>query len=323
MRNPLVSIIVPVYNVANYIRKCAHSLFSQTYTNCEFVFVDDCGTDNSIAILKDVASQYKSLNIKILKHGFNRGLAAARNTGIMNATGAYFLHVDSDDWISHDAVEKLLKKAESTQSDVVLFDCKFVYNDRTEDFKNLRWTISKKDSLRRWILSPLTSNCIYFAKASIYKDNNIRLIDGVNICEAFYLSILVLYFAKSVVNLEESLYFYNRCNLSSYTNNLHKYRGQELKAYDGIINFFNALGELRFYERELAWRVLKCKQDLVLDYNTFDEFNEILPFSNKYIMSCPYEWCNTKIKVLMWLASHHFYGALNILLNLRNIKHNR
>ena len=79
--NYIVSILVPVFNVEPYVERCCRSLFEQTYENLEFVFVDDCSTDNSIKIIEQVSSEYPSRSgqIQIVRHQKNRGLAASRN----------------------------------------------------------------------------------------------------------------------------------------------------------------------------------------------------------------------------------------------------
>ena len=93
---PLVSVLVPVYNVEAYIARCARSILVQTYSNLEFIFVDDGCTDSSIDILKviiDESSRYKD-KCTIIHHGQNKGLAAARNTAIANCHGEFVFHVD-------------------------------------------------------------------------------------------------------------------------------------------------------------------------------------------------------------------------------------
>lgn len=103
-----VSIIIPVYNVASYIEESLLSALNQTYDNIEYVIVDDCGTDNSISIVRMLQQNHPHKDIKIIHHTHNRGLSAARNTGLINATGEYIYFMDSDDTISHDCVEKHL-----------------------------------------------------------------------------------------------------------------------------------------------------------------------------------------------------------------------
>lgn len=108
-----VSIIIPVFNVAEYIEKCLYSVIQQKTDNIECLLVDDCGTDNSIAIAEKIINQYNGpISFKVLHHDHNRGLSAARNTGIDNATGEYLFFLDSDDEIAENAIEALLSEAQ-------------------------------------------------------------------------------------------------------------------------------------------------------------------------------------------------------------------
>lgn len=116
--NDIVSIIIPVYNVELYIEQCFQSIIAQTYEDLEVIFVDDCGQDSSIAILQSLIELYlkntdNPIDVKILRHDKNRGLSAARNTGIMQSTGKWILFVDSDDYISVNCVTSLVQVAKS------------------------------------------------------------------------------------------------------------------------------------------------------------------------------------------------------------------
>ena len=92
MNQPSISIIVPVYNVEPYVEECIHSVMRQTYTGpMECIVVDDCGTDNSMAVVEGLIANYKGpISFKVLHHKHNRGLSAARNTGMDAATGDYY-----------------------------------------------------------------------------------------------------------------------------------------------------------------------------------------------------------------------------------------
>ncbi len=119
-----VSLIVPIYKVEKYIEQCARSVLGQSWPSIQFIFVDDCSPDSSIDILEDlIEREFASLKdrIQIIRKPVNEGLPQARKTGIAAATGDYILHVDADDWIEPDAVEKLALKAGETGADVVYF----------------------------------------------------------------------------------------------------------------------------------------------------------------------------------------------------------
>ena len=119
-----ISIISPVYNVADYITDCLQSVMRQTYQGAiECILVDDCGTDDSIAIAEQLIADYKGVvSFRILHHDRNRGLSAARNTGTAAASGEYIFYLDSDDYLSDDCIEVLTKPLQEKEYDMVVGD---------------------------------------------------------------------------------------------------------------------------------------------------------------------------------------------------------
>lgn len=118
MDKPLVSVIIPVYNVEKYLPQCLDSVLAQTYTNIEVICVNDGSPDNSIAILRKYESKDKRIRILEID---NHGLSYARNTGTADARGDYIMYLDSDDWIDHDTIEIAVKKAIQSDVDLVLW----------------------------------------------------------------------------------------------------------------------------------------------------------------------------------------------------------
>ena len=112
-----VSVIVPVYNVEKYLRRCIDSIVRQSYSNLEILLVDDGSQDASLSICKEYET--KDSRIRVF-HKENEGLGLARNYGIERATGEYITFVDSDDYLTLDAIEFMLKKAIVTDADVVI-----------------------------------------------------------------------------------------------------------------------------------------------------------------------------------------------------------
>lgn len=112
MNKPSISIIIPVYNVEPYVEDCIRSVMRQTYTGpMECIVVDDCSTDNSIAVVGGAVSEYNGpIAFKVLHHEHNLGLSAARNTGTLQATGDYLYYIDSDDEITESCIETLVGK---------------------------------------------------------------------------------------------------------------------------------------------------------------------------------------------------------------------
>jgi len=119
---PRISVIIPFYNVELYIEYCLQSVMQQTYPgSLECILVDDCGTDKSVAIAEELIAGYKgSIEFKVLHHEHNRGLSAARNTGMDASTGDYVYFLDSDDWISEDCIEKLTEPIQQERFDIVV-----------------------------------------------------------------------------------------------------------------------------------------------------------------------------------------------------------
>lgn len=97
-----ISIIIPIYNVAEYVSDCLKSVLQQTYKNIEIIIVNDCTEDNSMVIIEGLLKESAtSIPYKIINHTRNQGLSVARNTGIKNSTGDYLYFMDSDDEITY------------------------------------------------------------------------------------------------------------------------------------------------------------------------------------------------------------------------------
>lgn len=120
MKNILLSIIIPVYNVEKYIQKCIISLLSQLDDCIEIIIVDDCSQDNSIKICESLVKGYR--NIKIIKQEVNRGVSDTRNIGIEIAKGKYCWFIDSDDYIVHESLEKIVNLLKDTNDDLIIFN---------------------------------------------------------------------------------------------------------------------------------------------------------------------------------------------------------
>lgn len=126
----LVSIIVPVYNVENYLPKCIESILSQTYADIELILVDDGSQDNCPQICDNYAS--KDNRVRVI-HQANGGRSRARNVGIDAATGDYIMFVDADDWVDADYVERLYELAISNQAQLVVGRYREIYSDCVQD----------------------------------------------------------------------------------------------------------------------------------------------------------------------------------------------
>ena len=133
-----LSVIIPVYNVAPYLRRCVESVLRQTYRNMEIILVDDGSTDESGAICDEYASasfasfHHSIIPIRVI-HKPNGGLSDARNAGLKVATGEYVIFLDSDDeWLVSDGIEQIMRRLKQRQSDVLLFKYVDVYPNKKQ-----------------------------------------------------------------------------------------------------------------------------------------------------------------------------------------------
>lgn len=126
---PAVSVIIPVFGVENYVKKCTESLMNQTMKNVEFIFVDDCTNDKSIYVIREIISRYEKRNVKIIKHDKNIGLPAARNTGLAIAQGEYIIHIDGDDFVEPEMLEEMYIEATKKNADIVWSDIFLSYKE--------------------------------------------------------------------------------------------------------------------------------------------------------------------------------------------------
>ncbi len=141
---PKLSIIVPVYGVAQYIEQCALSLFEQTLDDLEYIFVDDCSPDNSIEILEKVMENYpqRKKQVTIVRFEKNRGLPYARKIGLSRATGDYIIYCDSDDFVDRHIYENMYKACICGGLDVVIGNIRFV-SDMDNSFEWLGGYVGK------------------------------------------------------------------------------------------------------------------------------------------------------------------------------------
>ena len=210
-----ISVIIPVYNVENYLRECLDSITSQTVKDIEIICIDDGSTDNSPEILKEY--QKKDSRIKIITKE-NGGQATARNLGIKEAQGEYIAFIDSDDFIESEMLEKLYTKAKDDNLDIAM--CKIAtYNNQTGEIKDNVWyymlgifrdfekeIFNHKDTKEFTCNIAVTPyNKIY--KTSLIKDNNILFPEGLIFeDEKFFYDTYLR--AKRVSIIPEFLYYY-------------------------------------------------------------------------------------------------------------------
>lgn len=207
----LISIVVPVYNVQNYLCECVGSLLNQTYQNIEVILVDDGATDNCPQICDMYAENYENVSVIHKKNG---GLSDARNVGLRSAKGEYIIFIDSDDYIDKKMLELLYGAAENNKASVSTCEYRKLYNKPVVEVENVQTTttvLKGKDIIKELYLGNY-SNIGFVAWNKLYRtelfiENNIEYPFG-RIYEDTFTTYKLLYHADEVAIVNSPLYNY-------------------------------------------------------------------------------------------------------------------
>ena len=245
----LISVIVPVYRVEKYLRKCVDSILKQTYKNMEIILVDD-GSDD---LCPDICEEYakKDKRVKVI-HQINGGLSAARNSGIRAAKGKYISFIDSDDYIEKDMYEILVKRMGEDESQMAV--CNYIYVDESGNFieslnkKNgiIDGVITPKQALERLILD---RNCYYIPawnklyERSLFED--IEFPEG-KLNEDEFVVHYIYEKCRKISCVEKALYYYVQRMGSIMNTNVSVKRLDVVEAYLKRTQYFMEKGQNEF-----------------------------------------------------------------------------
>lgn len=284
MRDILVSIIIPVYNVEKYLEDCLESAVKQTFNSIEIIAVNDGSTDSSLKILERYAQQYD--NIRIINQQ-NMGQSGARNTGLKSAKGKYVYFLDSDDYIDLNMIEECFELAEKQSLDIINFDAQVFYEKGFEsDFKPnynrsnvLKSDIYTGEKFYQYIISKNAYRSpvwLSFYRREFLQKSNLTFYEGIThedelfSVKSFLLANRVIYHPRA--------YFHRRLRKGSIMT-----QGKSLKNIDGYMTVANELSKLvskvkndetkhilkkeirRFYGNSIAltYYVIKDKKELI------------------------------------------------------------
>lgn len=222
----LFSIVVPIYNVEQFLDKCVRSILEQTYTKFELILVDDGSTDSS----GKMCDQYEKEDCRItVIHKKNGGLVSARKAGISVAKGDYVVCVDSDDWIDKRHLQKIAKIAHDYYPDIICFGHYEMSEGKKEIFTiPFRKGLYKKSDLEKEIYPQLIRTNIATAfpptiwakvyKMDLYRSEQLLVDDRIKIGEDAACTIPCMLRANSIYIIDEALYYYRRNNVSMTKN---------------------------------------------------------------------------------------------------------
>ncbi len=317
MKNIKVSILVPFYKVEKYVGRCIESLFTQTYTNIEYVFVNDCTPDKSMEVIIEYIEKYGvAERCKMIVHEQNQGISASRNDCLDNMTGDYFLFVDGDDYINKDMVELLVDAAVRENADIS--GCGYIeeYPDHSVEYPQ-KYTNNHDEMLRS--ITMLTIKGVLWKlliRRELIVINNLRFPYDNSINEDYYYCCRLFYYAKSFASVDKCLYHYVQYNPNNLTKKSLQNIESQAAAIIAIEEFYREKGVYEIVEKELSMRKFVSKLPLILDKSCFDvkKWRTLFPESNDVIKQMNFPVGN---KLICILASSPFYWLVPFLRRIR------
>lgn len=311
---PKVSVIVPIYGVERFIERSVESMMNQTLEEVEYIFVDDCTPDGSIDILKKVVASYPQRCVRILRHDVNRGLPAARNTGLRAARGEYIFHWDSDDYAESEMLQALYDEAKTKDRDYVWCDWFLTFSENSRVMPQ-----PSADSSREALSIVLAGGMKYnvwnkLVSRRLYEDSSIRFPEGRSMGEDMTM-IKLLAKASSVAHLAKPFYHYIRTNSGAMTQLYSPRHLEELQQNTTeLCDFLRSEVSDEAIVQELNWFKLNVKLPFLFTGRKEDIrlWRVWYPETNKDIMSNHRQALRTRI--LQWTAAHRL-SIVNMIYN--------
>ena len=256
-----VSVIVPVYNARDYIIPCVESLVNQTLDDIELIFVDDHGTDDSIAAVRQFLEGYGGRKqVRFVETPVNSGPGVARNVGIEAATGEYLAFVDCDDWVEVNYCESLYKAADRRNADLAYCNLR---KENVRDGSSVELTNPEvsggefTDKKRRFFLVNFVSYFTTFLYRKAFLDQEgLRFPETRSSEDSSFLASCVLS-AKRIANVEKPLYHYVIRSRSLSTKvDPDKYR-QKLSAFDSFLGYADRRDLYAKFKEEIDYVYIK------------------------------------------------------------------
>lgn len=295
---PKVSVIICFYNAENTIERCVHSLFQQTLDDIEYIFVNDCSTDDSVCRLNALLDIYpnRKNQTKLFSLDKNKGQAVARRKGIAEATGQYVIHCDSDDWVHIDMYKQLYDKAITDSSDLVWCDYSYV-NDENQNIIHKQFSTTNKIDFIKSELLGKVHGALWnkLVRREIVQNETVQ-VPLTSLGEDLLLTIQYVHLSKKISYYDKSLYYYyqNPNSTTSATQNVALLKN---RSKDSEINFrlLERILEEKKIARQLSSEIQYAKfvrkqalLSLVKVERKYDEWQAKYPEISYSILVSPY-----------------------------------
>lgn len=320
-----VSVITPVYHAAQYIERCVRSLMEQTLDDIEYIFIDDCGGDDSMDIVKRVIQEYseRMSQVKLLYNGKNMGSASTRNRGLDVATGEYITFLDADDWFDKDGIECMYTFMTFNHLDAGYSGLIKEYSDGNS-MQVTQPKYNSLDEVRQAILRGklLNNPCNKMYKRELLTKTGEKFVDGADMAEDKSLNIRLFLQANRIDCYPNAPYYhYNLGNSSSICHykgdngKLLKNLNAEIANLHKVLDTISSLGYESKYYKEVMLLKLGAKSILLKNgykKELLRRWINLYPESNKYIFL---QNSRKAIKISEWLLAHHMYFLYKITTN--------
>ena len=293
MSKPLVSIIIPVYNVELYLSKCIDSILAQSFTDWECILVDDGSKDKSGSICDNYA--LKDNRIKVI-HQNNSGVSVARQVGIDNVCGEYSIHIDPDDWIESNMLEELYNKAKSDDADMVICDY-YKHEGGVQQYINQRPNLLEPIKIIEQMLTtnmypPLYGSCWNkLVRCSCFNssDNLIRFEpDDLSLGEDVVFNCRLLMSTVHRVSYLNKAFYHYEVRSNSLCSTLEKNIGYLIKIQEEIVKDKKILDTMSLKPQHLQ---------ILFDKKEFKEMKDLYPYTQqKIIQKCPHSFLSLALK---------------------------
>lgn len=323
MASKKVSLIIPVYNVRDYLRKCLDSVVAQTYSNLEVVIVNDGSPDDSLEIIQQYTEKYPHFYCYTIE---NRGQGGARNYGIAQSTGDYLAFLDSDDYLAEDCIEKLVEALESTDSDMAV--CGNYDVTETGQVLNTFRNCYKKAVTDVFSEPEILLNRVC-PWGKLYKR---ELLDGLEFVtrvwyEDMRLIPKIYLRAKKVVFIDDPLVYYVYRQGSTMNNQNCQKNLEVIVAFEDLRSYYREQGQYDRFQNVLEFMVIEHiavsgvgrvamangqekKQVLQKLQDYLAQFAGL--YQNPYLKTM-----SANRKIILWCNRHHWYWATKLLLSIK------
>lgn len=314
-QNVKVSILVPFYKVEKFVARCVESLFTQTYPNMEYIFVNDCSPDSSMEIVNDLIDKYGvSDKCKMIVHETNQGISASRNDCLDNMTGDYFLFIDSDDYIDNDMVERLLDAALKENADIS--GCGYVEEYADHFIEHFQKYTNNHDEMMRAITLLTIKGVMWklLVRSTIITEHReeVRFIPDRNMVDDYLFCCQIFYYAKRFASVDRCMYHWIQYNPNNYTHTTIFAVESQAAAIRKTEEFYREKGVYNVVKDSLLQRKFVSKLPLLFDEKCYDvqRWRNLFPESNDVWRNMSFSKGN---KCLFRLAQSSFYWLIPIM----------